>query len=166
MLGYLLDTNIIIFWFDPKSKGHANVVARIDALDPATPLRISAISWGEMEYGHRAVQPVDTPDQIARNQVVENQLPHTLDVRKTTKDYYGLLRARLFAKYAPKPKKKGLRPEQLIDPVTSKELGIQENDVWIAAQALEYNLVLVTHDKLDHLREVASDILTIEDWAS
>lgn len=74
MQGYLLDTNIIIFWFDPKSKGHANVVARIDALDPATPLRISAITWGEMEYGHRAVDSADTPDQIARNHFVKNRL--------------------------------------------------------------------------------------------
>jgi predicted nucleic acid-binding protein len=53
----------------------------------------------------------------------------------------------------------------LVDPLTAKCLGIQENDLWIAAQAYESNLVLVTHDKMDRLREVASDLLAFEDWA-
>ncbi|MCH7920211.1 MAG: hypothetical protein IIC50_19795 [Planctomycetes bacterium] len=75
-----------------------------------------------------------------------------------------MLRAALFDKYAPKKNRKGLRPEQLIDPVTSKGLGVQENDIWIASQALEHNLVLVTNDQMNHLREVASD-LRVENWA-
>ena len=70
-----------------------------------------------------------------------------------------------FEKYAPNVKRRrGLRPEQLIDPVTSQELGIQENDLWIAAQALEYNLVLVTNDKMERIRDVCEE-LQIENWA-
>jgi predicted nucleic acid-binding protein len=53
----------------------------------------------------------------------------------------------------------------LIDPVTSRELGIQENDLWIAAQALEYNLVLVTNDKMDRIRDVCED-LQVENWTA
>ena len=75
------------------------------------------------------------------------------------------IRAGVFEKYAPNVKRRrGLRPEQLIDPVTSQELGIQENDLWIAAQALEYNLVWVTNDKMERIRDVCEE-LQIENWA-
>jgi predicted nucleic acid-binding protein len=47
--------------------------------------------------------------------------------------------------------------------VTSQELGIQENDLWMAAQALEYNLVFVTNDKMERIREVCAD-LQLENW--
>jgi predicted nucleic acid-binding protein len=53
----------------------------------------------------------------------------------------------------------------LIDPVTSRELGIQENDLWIAAQALEYNLVLVRNDKMDRIRDACEE-LQVENWAA
>jgi len=53
----------------------------------------------------------------------------------------------------------------LVDPVTAKVLGIQENDLWIAAQAIERNLILVTNDGMSRIREIASE-LRIEDWGS
>jgi len=164
--GYLLDTNIICYWFRPGTPENQNVVARVDSLDAATPLRVSAISLGEIEYGHRVASPADTPIQLQLNRFVQTQLPHVLDVRATTRIYYGEVRSRLFKKYSPQRGRKALRPEQLLDPVTSKSLGIQENDIWIAAQAIEHNLVLVTHDRVSHLRGVTSDILDIEDWAA
>jgi predicted nucleic acid-binding protein len=81
---------------------------------------------------------------------------------------YGRIRARLFEKYGPKDKKKkGLRPEQLIDPVTSLQLGIQENDLWIVSQAITKDFTLVTNDRrsLKPLLEVTDNELNIENWA-
>jgi tRNA(fMet)-specific endonuclease VapC len=88
-----------------------------------------------------------------------------LDVTSTTRVYYGSIRAALFERYAPRDKRaKRFRLGQLTDPVSELELGIQENDVWIAAQAIEYNLVLVSNDKLTKIRDVAGDLL-LENWA-
>jgi predicted nucleic acid-binding protein len=87
--------------------------------------------------------------------------------RHVTRDY-GRIRARLFEKYGPREKKKkGLRPEQLVDSVTSLELKIQENDLWIVSQAITRGFVLVTNDRrsLRPLKEVAGDELHIENWA-
>lgn len=166
MRGYLLDTSIIINWYDRNKEHHQAVTDRISALDPQSFLCISAVSWGEMEYGHRAIADSDTPDQIARNAFVDRELPVCIDVQKSTSIYYGQIRARLFKKYAPREKKaKGLRPEQLTDPVSSLQLGIQENDLWIAAQAFERHLVLATIDKLDRLSAVTNDLLKIENWS-
>ncbi|MBW2143424.1 MAG: hypothetical protein JRG75_03380 [Deltaproteobacteria bacterium] len=50
-------------------------------------------------------------------------------------------------------------PEDLQERTTAKELGVQENDIWIAAQAIQYNLVLLTADYMKRLEEV-SRILT------
>jgi len=164
--GYLLDTNIITYWFQGATPENRKVVSHIGGLDAGTPLRVSAVTLGEIEYGHRVVAATDTPIQIEFNQFVHTQLPDVLDIRRTTRIYYGLIRARLFAKYSPQYGRKAVRPEQLADPVTAQTLGVQENDIWIAAQAAEYNLVLVTHDNMKRVRNEVSDILDIEDWAA
>lgn len=166
MEGYLLDTNIVRFWFDPTRTEHDRVRSRIEALPEDAPLTISAITLGEIEYGHRALGEAGDPErERIFLEFVESRLPTILNVERHTRTSYGSLRAKLFEKYAPKERrKKGLRPEQLIDPTSSKELGIQENDLWIAAQALEHNLVLVSHDNMTRLRKVAEE-LRVQDWA-
>ena len=167
MHGYLLDTNIVVYWFDARRPQHECVVRHIQELPEATPLMISAITMGEIEFGLQ-VSKVNTPEQEASQEelraFIDTNLPMVLDVTKAIRVYYGLLRASVFEKYAPNAKRRsGLRPEQLIDPVTSRELGIQENDLWMAAQALQYNLVFVTNDKIERIREVCAD-LQIENW--
>ena len=65
--------------------------------------------------------------------------------------------AKLFQQFASNAKKGKIsskRPEELVDKTTGKELGIQENDLWIAAIAVQYNLVLVTQDKMNNIRHV------------
>ena len=126
---------------------------------------ISAITLGEIEYGLQVAR-IDTFKQEDFRAFISTNLPMVLDITKATRICYGLLRASVFEKYTPNARRRrGLRPEQLIDPVTSRELGIQENDLWIAAQALEYNLVLVTNDKMDRIRDVCED-LQVENWTA
>ena len=129
-------------------------------------MRISAISWGEIEYGHRCTSKSDTPTQIKYKEFVEKRVPQVLRIDRNTSHCYGEIRTNLFDKFAPKGARNGLRPCQLIDPISAKDLGIQENDLWIAAQAIEFNLVLVTHDRIHRLKEVAPDQLEFEDWAA
>ena len=164
MRGYLLDTNILAYWFNGRRPEHAKTVERLNLLDADTPLRISTVSLGEIEYGHRCVSGTDTVIQVAFKQFIWERFPDALDIRRTTSIYYGQIRAKLFSKFGPKKSK---RPCQLIDPATATTLGIQENDLWIAAQAAEYNIVLVTHDRgMRRIQEVASDLLDFEDWAT
>jgi tRNA(fMet)-specific endonuclease VapC len=126
---------------------------------------ISAITLGEIEYGLQVARS-DALQQEAYRTFISIHLPMVLDITKATRIPYGSLRASVFEKYAPNERRRrGLRPEQLIDPVTSRELGIQENDLWIAAQALEYNLVLVTNDRMGRIRDVCED-LQVENWVA
>ena len=159
MDGYLLDTNIVSYWYNPQQRQHERVAQRIAERPQESPLAISAITLGEIEYGLAVA-----PEQYATlsgelHAFVDDRFPMVLNISKTTRTYYGTLRARLFERYAPRGKRRlGLRPEQLVDPVTSYELGIQENDLWLAAQALELNLVLVTNDALQRIRDVCGEL--------
>jgi len=57
----------------------------------------------------------------------------------------------------------------LVNLTTGKELRIDENDIWIAAQAKTLNLVLVTHDSRGNFGKMLSQFaptLTMDDWAS
>ena len=164
MAVYLLDTCVWASWFDPKKKGHDSIIARSNKLLPSDILYISIITWGEIEYGHRAESPdSNSPIQTSYIDFIEAKRPKLYSVDIHVAKAYGKLRAALFEKCPPKVKKHK-RPEQCIDPVTSQELGIQENDLWITAQAMTRNLVLVTNDKFNRIQEVAGSDLQIENW--
>ncbi len=44
--------------------------------------------------------------------------------------------------------------DDLIEPTTGKELGIQENDLWIVSIAKERNLLFITNDKASGMTRV------------
>jgi len=159
--GYLFDTNHVKYWFD----SNPNILEHLKAVPNRAPIVISAITLGEIEYGHQIVSPSGpTGIQTDFSGFVQNQFPLVIPITAATSSYYGTIRTRLFERFAPvRKKRKGRRPEQLLDPVTSRELGIQENDIWIASQALERNLVLVTNDSLRRVKEVVAE-LQIENW--
>ena len=120
---------------------------------------------GEIEYGYHVAPAKQVLKVEAVREFVRRQLPRVLDIRKTTAEVYGDLKARLFEKHAWRHRKTKIRrPEELIDPVTSKELSIQENDLWMAAQAIERNLVFVAADKMNRIRNVAPELI-IENWS-
>lgn len=162
MDGYLLDTNMISYWYDEEKPEHDAVRQHIESLPNASPLAISVITLGEIEYGHRCVSETDTIRQRDYSRFIVTQIPRVLDISRHAGKLYGQVRAEAFNKWAESRKHK--RPEQLVDPVTGRELGIQENDLWICAQALEQNLVLVTNDNMARIREVTSE-LQVENWA-
>ena len=168
MKGYLLDTNAVSDWLDSTSSRYAMVSQRIDQLAAANAILLtSTIVLGEIDYGI-AVSPQGMRQSLSKLRAqVDMEFVHNrllLQVTRATAIVYGDLRARVFEKYAPlENRKKAMRPEELISPTTSKVLGIQENDLWIAAQAIERNLVLVSNDGMMRIREVAAE-LAVEDW--
>jgi predicted nucleic acid-binding protein len=102
--GYLLDTNIVAYWFDERRSEHQRVLQHIQELPDAAPLMISAITLGEIEYG-RQVARIDALEQEAFRAFISTNVPMVLDITKATRIYYGLLRASVFEKYAPNPRR-------------------------------------------------------------
>jgi len=147
------------------------VKAAADARAADSPVYVSVITRGEIVYGH-AMNPAGAGTK--RDEFVaflRGQLPQILQVSRHTAEPYGHIRAGLVEKFPPGggwSRKGKRRAEQLYDPIAGRELGLDENDLWIVAQAVERNLVLVTSDKMMRIRETARELypnLRFEDWA-
>jgi predicted nucleic acid-binding protein len=168
---YLLDTNILRYWYDTRCPQYSKVIARVNAVlqpDPQTQyvprLFISVITLGEIEQGHRSAPTPDSSAQAQYITFVREQCPEVLEITKDVSAPYGDLKAWLFNKK--KHRSKAERAKQVVDPASAKELGAHENDIWIAAHAIARNLVLVTHDAgFGELQRQFAATLQVEDWA-
>jgi predicted nucleic acid-binding protein len=172
---FLLDTQTVCYWYDTKCVQNQAVVRNIESLrrqiellEHKPRLLVSVITLGEMEYGHRVNPSPDPSAQADYRRFIDEQLPVPLEVTQDTIAAYGELRSLLFTEYAPRKKREPkMRPEQLVDPITSRELGIQENDLWLCSQAIAHSLVLVTNDAMRPIRRVSKQmqsLLLIQDW--
>jgi len=141
MKAYLLDTNIWSDWHKGKDyiTRNMNKLSKMQGF-----LNMSYISLGEFSYGWHLDSSFNRKNfekflNGINFKVYRNFDNHTMEI-------YGQLRALLAKKYRYSNKKvKWL--EELRDPTTSKKLGIQENDLWITAHAINYDVTLVTADK-------------------
>ena len=168
MDGYLFDTNAISVLWNARHFEHNRAKAFFASLSQS-PVWISAIVLAEIEYGLKIAPTMD----IALQNDVRSEMsrfPLVLDIDTHTVDPYSDLRAELFKKYSPKNRRGILTtkwPEDLFERTSAKKLGVQENDIWLAAQAIQYNLILVTDDHMLRLAEVSHKLdypLQIARW--
>ncbi len=175
MADYLLDTNILRYWYDATCPQNKKVVAKIAQIrqpDPQTGyvsrLFISVVTLAEVEYGHRVTAAPNAEAQSVYRTFIEKELPPAMDISQPIYEPYAELRSWLFNNCSDKKRRtKAKRPEELVNPTTARELGIDENDLWIAAHAALHNLVLVTADRLGNLAkaiEHAGIGPKLEDW--
>jgi tRNA(fMet)-specific endonuclease VapC len=177
---YLLDSMMLAHFAAAKCAGDRSkeeatkrVVEKLEAIRARGNCKIfiSSVTVGESEYGLKVATKADVAQQAEARRVVDAFLPSLVFGIDTTvaREYYAELRARLFNRFAPKDRR-GLAKSNYVgewtDPVTQKMLGIQENDVWIAAIAMAYNLTLVSSDKMNNIRQVAGSDLSFEDWGT
>src|SRR5258706_7042523 len=156
---YLLDTSIATIAWDGGHLSHKLVRGRLAALDDDF-ISVCAISIGEKEYGLQVSPGID----VARSEAVRSAMLQyqVWPIDHHTSTYYGQLRGELFKRYASRDKHNRLkekRPEALIDKTTARDLGIQENDLWIVSVAVQYDLQLITADKrIERILEIARDV--------
>ncbi len=154
MKDYLLDTNHLEHVFN----GHGRVVAHLASLPAATQIRTSVISLGEIEAGHRITK---TTDQQRRDEfdrfVFQEFRPLALPLSASTRQYYAQLIEGIWQRNRPSSGRTGTEWHLV-------KLGVDINDVWIAAQAIEHNLILVTEDNMRCIREAAGKLLDVENW--
>ena len=176
MPDYLLDTNILSYWYNTQCSQHASVLAHVKAACQPDPLPehiprlfISVVTLGEIEYGHSVAAVPDPKKQSEYMRFVREQCPQSLEVTKHVAGPYGKLKAWLFEKSSNRRKRtKKMGDREVTHPTPAKELGADENDLWIAAQAITFRLVLVTHDARGNFGEIRrhfAPALQVEDWA-
>jgi predicted nucleic acid-binding protein len=151
--GYLLDTNVISALADTTRPDHAPTSQRLAAIgDSLVLLPVMAIA--EIEAGMARAANI-APQKRNELRAFFAQYPH-LAIDDGFVDPYALIRAEIWKQHATPTKRsyKEKHPEDLLDKVTGKELGIDEPDLLIASVALEHNLILVTHDDKEGMRRI------------
>jgi tRNA(fMet)-specific endonuclease VapC len=149
---YLLDTNHcsrIIF-------GDARLVDQLaEKARTNTPVYTCAIVRGELVF--MAEKSEQRESNLAEvESFFEDISIYPID--QDTATVYGQLKAAIINHFGPKEKSKRRR-------VRVEELGIHENDLWIAAVALQYALVVVSEDSdFQRIKELSA--LQLESWLS
>lgn len=165
---YLLDTNLVSLLWDAERAEHGDARTFIMGLDPGV-LYVSAVTFAEIEYGLLVAPNVgESRHQKVRNSMNGFEPGLVLEIGRHTWQCYAELRARLFRKYSPKDRRGRLTAKRICDlweRIPDKLLGIQENDLWLASQAMERDLVLLTGDRMKHIIEVAGQNLRTQKWA-
>ncbi len=164
MDSYLLDTNILFAMVGERREYHDSVWNHRSRCGAGTALYISAVTLGEFDLGiclagrQRSTARKDIADFMGNNGI------QILSISKHTAECYGALKGRLVERYRSGTIRNRVKfPESWIDPESGSAIGIDECDLWICANALERNLVLVTHDQMSRLRDVITE-LRVEDW--
>ena len=162
--GYLLDTNIASASWDYGAPSHKSVRQRLGELGDAL-VYVAAVSIAEVEYGLLTAPSIDAQRQTTvRNAMGSYQV---LNVDEHTAQTYAEIRANLFRTHAPRNQRGRLTKknvEDLVDRTTGKQLGIQENDLWIVSVAVQYNLIFVTNDKMLRIIEAAKYFDRTDYW--
>lgn len=111
------------------------------------------IVQGELVFGASISEQHET--NLHRIKEFLNDI-NVYQVDQETANIYGNIKAAIFNHFAPKEKAKRRKYE-------IKELGIGENDLWIAAIAKRQRLIVVSSDgDFDRIREVED--LPVEKW--
>jgi tRNA(fMet)-specific endonuclease VapC len=148
--GYLLDTCFASALFDAHHKFYQSVRLADEAIESGAPRFISRISIAELMFGINLYEAESGEVHTRASQVLKRAHGYPVrEVSKHTATEYAELRTKLAVTYLPSVLHSD-RPrwvDQWVPRVTGEKLQVDENDLWICAQARELNLTLLTTDK-------------------
>lgn len=144
---YLLDTNLVSVLYDGQRSNHRAVRQALTALDPQAAQLVSVVTIAELRFGlllsRAAGQPL-THIEACIEQAEEHSLA---EVGRYTAEAFAYVKAKVALQRVDIHRRVPRWVEGWTDRVTGQLLQIDENDLWIAAQAIEKNLVILTSDQ-------------------
>jgi predicted nucleic acid-binding protein len=153
--GYLLDVNHVAAY----CRDDAKILAKLRSFPAEWPVRVCAITLGEIEAGHLITT---TTDQAKRNDFIKcinkDFLRYALKISIHTRIYYGKIVSRI------------LHANPMLNPKTKTErhlvevCGVDMNDVWTVASAWEHNLTFVTTDGMSKTRRAVNGDVQFDNW--
>jgi predicted nucleic acid-binding protein len=143
---YLLDTNLVSVLYDTGRTNHRAVRAALAAFDPAAPQLVSAITIGELRFGLALSRAAGRPLSHIETCIERTEEHPLAEVGRHTAEAFGYVKSSVALQRVDIRKRVPRWVEGWSDRVTGQLLQIDENDLWIAAQAVERNLLVVTSD--------------------
>ncbi|WP_298360576.1 PIN domain-containing protein [uncultured Litoreibacter sp.] len=162
MDAYLLDTTVLSIYLDPDHPHHTTKGLSLAALPSANPRFVSAVALGELGFGTKLAARLGKGNlEKLEAMLIEARSYAVLDISFHTGSVYAELKANVAHKYLAKTLRKD-RPkyiEEWVDKATGQKLHIDENDLWMCAQAKERDLVFVTADaRMKRISEADPDV--------
>lgn len=147
-MGYLLDTSTLSAYLTPGHKHHKSTSEIINSLPDSKIQTVSIVSLAEIEYGIKFAEMAGSSRlEEYREQLEIVRRYSKLDITHHTSEAYVELKSTLARHVIRKPGKKMAKwIEDWVETGSGKRLHIDENDLWIAAQAKERDLTLITCD--------------------
>ncbi len=145
---YLLDTNHCSYIINNTP----NVIATVQSRS-ASDIGISIITYGELLY------MTEKSERPAQNLAAVQAFLSGVDlyfIDEETAIFYSQLKAAVFNQFAPKDKSKRRS-------TSVGDLGFDDHDLWIAATAIQHNLILVSADS-DFVRIQQAQPFSLESW--
>ena len=150
MEAYLFDTSVLSIALDAGHPLHEEKRDAIDALPAETSQFVSVIALAELGFGGALAAAVGRGNVPALTAILNRARTYSvLEISHHTAAVYADLKSRIAQKYLAKALRRD-RPkyiEDWVDQATGKTLDIDENDLWMCAQAKERDLVLITADR-------------------
>jgi tRNA(fMet)-specific endonuclease VapC len=145
---YLLDTNHCSHLLNR----HTKVLQRLEELGD-TPVATCVIVCGELHFMVFRSREKEINLKRLREFLQEIEIYH---IDEIVAKFYGQIKAEIYDHFG--PKEKAVRKKTKLE-----SLGFSENDLWIAAIAKRYGLIIVSADSdFQRLQEV--DSLPVENW--
>ena len=151
MDAYLFDTNVLSSSLDPNHPAHEKTRQFLAEIPEENPKYVSVVAVAELEFGINLASLLDRGEvNEFKTKLIEAARRSPLDIGPHTASVYAEVKAKVAHTYLPKALRKEGRPkyvEEWKNKITGQRLGIDENDLWMCAQAKERGLVFVNADK-------------------
>ncbi|WP_064713519.1 PIN domain-containing protein [Rhizobium bangladeshense] len=149
MDAYLLDTTVLSIYLDPSHPHHLAKGQSLAALPTQSPQFVSAVALAELGFGTSLAGLLGKGNLATLNaMLVQARTYAVLDITHHTASVYAEVKSKVAHRYLAKTLRKH-RPkyiEEWVDKATGQKLAIDENDLWMCAQAKERDIVFVTAD--------------------
>lgn len=143
----LLDTNFVSVLFDPRRPSYAAVHARAQAFTKRDLVYLSAVVLAELRFGLEAAQRAGQDISHIRQTLAQAAAYPLAEVGRHIAEAYGDVKARLADHYLDLSRRTPRWLENWQDRASAQMLQVDENDLWIVAQAVERDYLLVTSDQ-------------------
>lgn len=146
MNGYLLDTNIVSYLYEPERSEHPLIDGILGSFDQSQPQLVSSITLGELRFGLQMTVATGRPSASFAKSIGNTESHPIVPVTPYTALQYGAVKSAIATRRVKFGKRLPRYPEDWVDRITDKNMDIDGNDLWIAAHAMETGATLVTCD--------------------
>ncbi|MEH3120753.1 MAG: PIN domain-containing protein [Sphingomonas phyllosphaerae] len=144
---YLLDTNLVFVLYDTKRSNHDAVRQAVAALPARAAKLVSVVTIGELCFGLALEREAGRVLSHIEACIAKTEMHPLAEINRHTSAAFATVKSSVALARIDINRRLPRWVEGWSDRVTGQLLQIDENDLWIAAQAYERNYVILTADR-------------------